>query len=277
MLGLRSHLLQPDSGPLRFVGGSGGGGANRGTYGGVGGQGNPGGRGDPTNSPGGGAGGGGAGSVGGTIRFIPNKPSLEEETMDLRAKLSSTDHSSDTGYDFNLTANIPMSDTLAFRGTVGYEKLSGFIDAIGLVAQEGTPRDTGAVILADPSDIVGSPAAAGPSIKDSNEGSRTYIRASVLSKPSDTVEIGLNFNYQEVKADNRYEHNPNYGSGENYVTHKAHTDPSDGDFTLIDLDVEVDLGFARLTSNTGVSNMSLFGVSDSSGFLRTTSGTKDPA
>ena len=211
----------------------------------------------------------GAGSVGGTIRFIPNKPSLEEETMDLRAKLSSTDHSSDTGYDFNLTANIPMSDTLAFRGTVGYEKMSGFIDAIGLVAQEGTPRDTGAVILADPSDIVGSPAAAGPSIKDSNEGSRTYIRASVLSKPSDTVEIGLNFNYQEVKADNRYEHNPNYGSGENYVTHKAHTDPSDGDFTLIDLDVEVDLGFARLTSNTGVSNMSLFGVSDSSGFLRT--------
>ena len=90
----------------------------------------------------------GAGSVGGTVRFIPNKPSYEEDTIDLQAQMSSTSHSSDSNYDFNVTANISMSDTFAFRGTFGHQKLGGFIDAVGLVKQEGTPRDTGAVVLA---------------------------------------------------------------------------------------------------------------------------------
>jgi outer membrane receptor protein involved in Fe transport len=211
----------------------------------------------------------GAGSVSGTVRFIPNKPSTEEESVNIQGQMSSTSHASDSSYDFNINANIPMSETTAFRGTFGYEKLSGFIDAIGLIGQEGTPRDTGAVILADPNDILGSPPADATSVMDSNEANITYIRASVLSKPSDTLEIGLNFNYQKIETDNRNEHNPNYGSGDNYVTYKAHTDPSDGEMTLIDIDVEKDLGFARLTSSTAVSSFESFSVSDSSGFLRT--------
>ena len=211
----------------------------------------------------------GAGSVGGTVRFIPNKPSTEEQTIDLQAKLSSTDHASDSSYDFSVTINSPMSETLAFRGTFGHQKLSGFIDAIGVVKQGGTPRDTGAVVLADPTDILGSPAAAGEPITDANESSHTYIRASFLSTPSDTLEIGLNFNYQEIESDARYEHNPEYGSKNDYVDYTAHTDPSDGDITMIDLDIQKDLGFARLTSSTAVTDFETFSVSDSSGFLRT--------
>ena len=210
----------------------------------------------------------GAGSVGGTVRFIPNKPSYEEETIDLQAQMSSTSHSSDSNYDFNVTANIPMSDTLAFRGTFGHQKLGGFIDAVGLVKQEGTPRDTGAVVLADPTDILGSPAAAGTPIDDYNESTHTYLRASFYSNPSDTLEIGLNINYQEIESDGRNEHNPDYGSKENYLDYTAHTDPSDGDVTMIDLDIQKDLGFARLTSSTSITDFETFSVSDSSGFLR---------
>ena len=210
----------------------------------------------------------GAGSVGGTIRFIPNKPSYEEETIDLQAQMSSTSHSSDSNYDFNVTANIPMSDTLAFRGTFGHQKLGGFIDAVGLVKQEGTPRDTGAVVLADPTDILGSPAAVGTPIDDYNKSTHTYLRASFYSNPSDTLEIGLNINYQEIESDGRNEHNPDYGSKENYLDYTAHTDPSDGEVTMIDLDIQKDLGFARLTSSTAISDFESFSVSDSSGFLR---------
>ena len=96
----------------------------------------------------------GAGSVGGTVRFIPKKPDTENTTFDVWAELSSTDGASDASYDVSLTANIPLSDTVAFRGMVGHEYLSGFIDAVGLIEDTGTPRSPGEIVLADPADIL---------------------------------------------------------------------------------------------------------------------------
>ncbi len=37
---------------------------------------------------------------------------------------------------------------------------------------------------------------------------------------------------------------------------------------MIDLDIQKDLGFARLTSSTAITDFESFSVSDSSGFLR---------
>jgi outer membrane receptor protein involved in Fe transport len=150
----------------------------------------------------------GAGSVGGTIRFIPNKAEFDRRTVDLKAELSSTDHAGDLSYDASVVANLPLSERVAFRGNVGREFLSGFIDAIGLIEQTGTPRYPGDIVLADPDDILGSGTVQAPPIKDSNEAERTYGRAGFLFDVNDAVEIGLNYNYQKVQADNRYEDNP---------------------------------------------------------------------
>ncbi len=211
----------------------------------------------------------GAGSVGGTIRFIPKKAEFDRRTVELNAELSSTDHAGDLSWDANVIANLPLSERAAFRGSVGREYLSGFIDAIGLIEQTGTPRHPGDIVLADPDDILGSGTVPAAPIKDSNEAERTYARASFLFDVNDAVEIGLNYNYQKVKADNRYEDNPFFGSGAEYVTYKAFTDPQDAEVSLLDLEVEADLGFARLTSSSAYSNIDIYSVSDSSGFLRT--------
>jgi outer membrane receptor protein involved in Fe transport len=211
----------------------------------------------------------GAGSVGGTIRFIPNKAEFDRRTVDLKAELSSTDHAGDLSYDASVVANLPLSERVAFRGNVGREFLSGFIDAIGLIEQTGTPRYPGDIVLADPDDILGSGTVQAPPIKDSNEAERTYGRAGFLFDVNDAVEIGLNYNYQKVQADNRYEDNPYFGSGREFVTYKAFTDPQDAEVSLLDLEVEADLGFARLTSSSAYSNVDIRSISDSSGFLRT--------
>ena len=211
----------------------------------------------------------GAGSVGGTIRFIPKKPSTEGTTVDVMAELSDTDGAGDISYDLALTANLPISDRSAFRATVGHEYLSGFIDAVGLIEDTGTPRSPGEIVLADPADILGSDTVPAPTIEDSNDSDHTYLRASFLFSPNETWEIGINYNYNKIEANNRYEDNRFFGSGEEYVTHKAYTDPQDADLSMIDLDVQADLGFARLTSSTAFSEVDVYSVSDSSGFLRT--------
>jgi outer membrane receptor protein involved in Fe transport len=211
----------------------------------------------------------GAGSVGGTIRFIPVQPSTSEVTFDVWTELSATDESDDFSYDAGLTVNLPLSDRAAFRASVGHEYLSGFIDAVGLIERTGTPRNPGEIVLADPGDVLGSGTVPAPPIEDSNDSDHTYARASFLFQPSDAWQVGLNFNYQDISADNRYEDNRFFDSGEEYVTHKAHTDPQDAKLQMLDLDVQADLGFARLTSSTGYSEVDVHSLSDSSGFLRT--------
>ena len=211
----------------------------------------------------------GASSVGGTIRFIPNKPSTERTTFDVFAEVSGTDEAGEASYDVRATANFPVAENSAIRVTAGYEHLSGFIDAVGLIEQTGTPRNPGEIVLADPNDILGSDTVPAPPIRDSNDSDQVYFRASWLYAPNDAVEITLNYNYQEVEANNRYEDNRFFGTGEEYVTYKAFTDPQDADLSLIDLDVQADVGFARLTSSTAFTDVNVHSVSDSSGFLRT--------
>ena len=211
----------------------------------------------------------GSGSVGGTVRFIPNKPDFDGFALEVNAETSFTKDSDDVGYEGNIIVNVPISDSLAFRGLVGHEATAGFIDAVSLVQQTGTARNPGAVVLADPTDILNSPAAAAPSQEDVNDGEVTFARAGLTFLPNDKLEINLNYHYQDTSIDSRYEDNPNFGTGEEYVVYKAFTDPQDSSIHLGNIDMEFDLGFARLTSTTAYSEVHTESVSESSGFLRT--------
>ncbi len=155
------------------------------------------------------------------------------------------------------------------RFSVGQEHLSGFIDARGLIEQTGTPRNPGDIVLADPGDILGSGTVQAPVHEDSNESDHTYARAAFLYDPGDAWSFGINFNYQDISAENRYEDNRFFGSGAEYATYKAFTDPQDAQLVMVDFDIEADLGFARLTSSTAVADVDVHSLSDSSGFLRT--------
>ncbi len=89
-----------------------------------------------------------------------------------------------------IAVNIPLSETAAFRASVGHEYLSGFIDAIGLIEQTGTARNPGEIVLADPDDILGSGTVQGPPREDSNASDHTYARASFLFEPDEDWRFG---------------------------------------------------------------------------------------
>ncbi len=211
----------------------------------------------------------GSGSVGGTVRYIPQKPDFDEFAVDISVEASLTDESDDTGYEGNVVINAPISDTAAFRGSFGYESIPGFIDAVNLAEQTGSPRNPGMMLPADPNDPLNSPVAVAPPQEDVNEGEVTFARLALRVAPTDKFEVNLAYHYQESSAESRYEDNPAFGTGQEYVIYKHNTDPQDNELSLVSADLEFDLGFARLTSATGFANVDVFGVSDSSGFLRT--------
>ena len=65
----------------------------------------------------------GSGSVGGTVRFIPNKPDFDGFTLDVNAEASLTKESDDVGYEGYFTVNVPLNEAFAFRGSAGYEEI----------------------------------------------------------------------------------------------------------------------------------------------------------
>lgn len=211
----------------------------------------------------------GSGSIGGTVRFIPKKAEFERLSAEASLEGSRTDHGSELGYDTRITANIPIGSAAAFRGTAGYERIAGFIDAFGLVQQTGTPRHPGAVVLADPSAPLTSPAAPAAPRLNSNDASIFYAQGQLRMAPASNVDVTLEYHHQDTHANDRSQDNPYYGNHSEYVRYAELTSPADASFDLVSAEVQIDFGFASLVSNTAYSGARARTVSgDASGFLQ---------
>lgn len=80
----------------------------------------------------------GARSLAGAVRYMPNRPNVEEFSIDARAIGASTDQSSGTSHEGSVVLNMPLiEDTLALRALVGYANDRGFIDYNFLVPEPG--------------------------------------------------------------------------------------------------------------------------------------------
>jgi outer membrane receptor protein involved in Fe transport len=116
----------------------------------------------------------GSGSVGGTIRYITNKPDPDAFDASVELDLNSmTD--GDIGGHIKGMLNIPLGEGAAALRLVGYTtEYGGFIDARG---EGGTVK------------------------KDVNGGSRTGVRAALQFNVGDNITITPRILYQEIEAD----------------------------------------------------------------------------
>lgn len=115
----------------------------------------------------------GSGSVGGTIRYITNKPRVDrvEGTVEGNFNLIDGD---DVGGHVKGAVNLPLSDTLAVRAVGYYTRYGGFVDAI----REGGGVD-----------------------ENVNSGERVGGRVALLFQPTDAISITPRVLYQEITAD----------------------------------------------------------------------------
>lgn len=115
----------------------------------------------------------GSGSIGGTIRYITNKPSTEAFEGALELNLNSITDGG-TGGHIKGMVNVPLSDTVALRA-VGYTtEYGGFMDAF---IEGGGKRS------------------------DVDSGNRTGGRVAVTFSPSDSLSITPRIIYQEISTD----------------------------------------------------------------------------
>ena len=145
----------------------------------------------------------GSGSVGGTLRFIPKAPDLEDNYFEVNASTAAVSDSDDLSYGGDFVVNAPIvQDELGFRLAVGYQQDPGFIDALGRVALEPdgtpTPRIPGDLF----SGFVLAPE------EDVNEAKNLFARASLLWQPSDTVDVTLRYQYEDSEEEDPQVANP---------------------------------------------------------------------
>lgn len=138
----------------------------------------------------------GSSSMGGTLRYITNKPETDEFYGAVELGLESTD-SNDIGYRANGFVNIPISDNMAFRATGYMKDLDGWIDSIGWA---GSSSGDGNEI------IDGSLAEEGV-----NEEETTGGRLALRWRPTDELTVDLMWLNHDTEVTGLLSENPFWG------------------------------------------------------------------
>lgn len=199
----------------------------------------------------------GSGSLGGTVRLIQRKPVLGEFEGRLSASIGTTKSAGKPDFDGDAVVNIPLGSTFAIRATAGYERSAGFIDYTGLyvLGADGSP------VLANPADVVASPAAT-TTRRDANRDTTWNARVAAYWEPSDKFNLQLAYHHQSDRSAALGSITPGTFGDKRLANASYDLSPFSNDIDLVSLDVEGDLGFAKLSSSTSYSRVDAGGTSD---------------
>jgi len=200
----------------------------------------------------------GSGSLGGTIRFMHNKPNPESFEAQINAGVGFTEDADGENYTFDGMVNIPLGETSALRISGGYDSYAGFIDAKQLAV-----LDSNGVAVDDPANP-GFPLLT--TKDDINDADVQFVRAALLMEPTDSLSLQLSYHYQKDEADARDAQSVDYPGIDERETSVLLPEPSERELSLVSLDIEYDFGFAALTSSTSYFETDSDQTMDGTGF-----------
>jgi len=203
----------------------------------------------------------GAGTLGGAVRYIPNAPDLETFSIGVHGDLYSLSEGDDPGYETDAVLNVPLIDgKLAFRGSFYYLDDPGFIDYPYLVRNPG---------VSNPQPDLNDPVAVSANLfrmQDVDTQEVTSSRLALLFEPIDSFSATFNYYDQSWASGGRsVSHMQSFGTGP-YESGHRFVEPDDRQTSLFSIEIETDLGFATLTSATGLSNYEQWGQRDQTDF-----------
>lgn len=206
----------------------------------------------------------GAGTLGGAIRYIPKKPDFAGDTLDVRTELSQYSEAEELSYDAGFTFNKALGQNFAVRGSLDFEKDSGFIDYPFVVREIG---------VSDPDPDFSDPAAVAANtrrIVDADSEDVLSGRLAARWEPVEWLDSTLTYYFQKSEIGGRRgaSQNPAVPTGE-YELAKRVEEPNEITNQLLALELSADLGFAELTSATGYSKFNDLGQRDQTDLLLT--------
>jgi outer membrane receptor protein involved in Fe transport len=205
----------------------------------------------------------GSGSLGGTVRYVMNQPDTHDFSANVGASLSNVDGSSDVGIAGDITLNMPVSDTLAVRATLAAADYPGITDYVNLYVLdgEGLPIAPNGVL---------DPATQYRNKKDADDVQIWYGRIAARWEPSETFNATLSYFAQSDDVGGRRQDTPGMdGFGRPYRDHEngsIQLEPSTRDAQLTSLEMNIDFGFATLTSSTSYYDHKGDSTSENTGF-----------
>lgn len=205
----------------------------------------------------------GSGALGGTVRYVMNPPELGEFSGSVGGALSSVDGSDGTGMAGDLTLNVPVGDTLAIRLNLSAADYPGLTDYVNLYVLD----DDGIPVA--PNGIL-DPAAEYRRKKDADDVEMWYGRLAARWEPTDSFDATLSIFAQSDDVGGRRQQTPGSdGFGRPYRDYEngsIQLEPSTRDAALGALEMNLDLGFATLTSSTSYYDHSGDSTSENTGF-----------
>ena len=233
----------------------------------------------------------GSGSIGGTVRYITNKPHTEKLEGEVKGDYSQTDGSGGDNYDLYAMANVPIGDTFAVRGFVNRIDNDGVVDYINAyqLNSYGEPMIADGENCVDPreasDDLVLNNGACYRNKKDADDVKIDFMRFAAKWDPSDTLSVLGSYQYQKDKVgsrrattlgNNNQPVDGTYFEYDDYDSGQVLLEPSKRKVELFAVDVTWDLGFATLTSNSSYFDTDGSGDSDNGG-LWVSGGEEDPS
>ena len=205
----------------------------------------------------------GSGSLGGTVRYILNEPKIGEFEGKVTTGLSSTKGSSGTSWDADIMLNIPLGDNLAIRFVGGRMDYAGLTDYVNVYE-----LDANGVPLAPDGPLAATSVV--KSVKDADFVTVNHARVSVLFEPTDNFSALLSYQTQSDDIGGRRQPTRGLnGFGEAYGEYENGSvllEPSSRDVDLTSLEMELDLGFATLTSSSSSYDHTGDSISENTGF-----------
>lgn len=206
----------------------------------------------------------GAGTMAGAVRYIPRRPSFAAPELIVRGAAYGYGEAESASYDAGLTFNMPLSDSFAVGGSIDYLDDSGFIDYAYVV------RDIG---VSNPN-ALGSPAAIAANtrrVADANTEETLSGRLAFRWQPIEAIDANLTWYFQNQEVGARQVSSARVSTipapvGD-YESALRVLEPNDRDNNLVALEVTADLGFATLTSATGLSKYEETGQRDQTDLL----------
>lgn len=211
----------------------------------------------------------GSGSLGGSVRYLYNKPDFEAFSGDISGGISQTKSANDVNYETDLMLNIPISDTFAIRLNGGYVDEAGFIDqpAVYVRGKDGSPvLDNGAT---DPFGDSANFYAGQPvykSVDDVNDADTTSARIAATWLATERLEASLSYHYQTDNVDGT-QMNSYYQYGDDSLKNAALIEePFERDVDVFAADIDFDMGFASFSASASTYTSKGNGDRDLTGF-----------
>jgi len=217
----------------------------------------------------------GSGSLGGTVRYLMNRPSTDGFETSIDARYSQTEGSDGDNLGLDLMFNVPIGDTFAFRVSASRVDNDGYTDydRLYVLNPDGSPT-ADPCFDGDCSSTSVDDRSMGGAIYRSEEDADTvevdYARLALLWEPTENLSFNLNYQTQSDEIGARSGSTPvaadDGTSFGDLVSGRPQLEPSERDVEMLALDIEWDLGFATLTSNTSTYDTDGEGISDNTGF-----------